>query len=39
MVATIALWNTVYLERVIQALREYGQAVNESLLQRLFPLG
>ena len=26
--AAIVLWNTVYLERAIQALREHGQAVG-----------
>jgi hypothetical protein len=37
--AAIVLWNTVYLERVIRALRDHGQAVDQSLLQNLSPLG
>jgi hypothetical protein len=37
--AAIALWNTVYLERAIQALRDHGQAVDEKLLRHLSPLG
>ena len=38
-VAAIVLWNTVYLERAVQALREHGQAVDDDLLQHLSPLG
>jgi len=38
-VASIVLWNTVYLERAIKALRERGQAVCDDLLQHLSPLG
>ena len=38
-VAAIILWNTVYLERVVDALRAQGQAVDEDLLQHLSPLG
>lgn len=38
-VAAIVLWNTVYLERAIQALREGGQVIEDSLLQHLSPLG
>lgn len=37
--AAIVLWNTVYLERAVQALRDSGQPVDESLLQYLSPLG
>ena len=37
-VAAITLWNTVYLERAVLALRERGE-VDESLLQHLTPLG
>jgi TnpA family transposase len=37
--AAIILWNTVYLERAVQALRNYGYPVNDSLLQHLSPLG
>jgi hypothetical protein len=38
-VAAIVLWNTVYLERCIVALREHGQNVDHTLLQHLSPLG
>lgn len=38
-IAAIVLWNTVYLERVIQHLKDDGQTVNESLLKHLSPLG
>ena len=38
-IAAIVLWNTVYLERVIQHLKDNGQTVNESLLKHLSPLG
>lgn len=38
-VAAIVLWNTVYLERAVQALRDSGKDVNESLLSHLSPLG
>ena len=37
-VAAITLWNTVYLERAVSALREQG-TVDDSLLQHLSPLG
>jgi hypothetical protein len=37
-VAAIVLWNTVYLERAIQALRKQGQMVPEALLVHLSPL-
>ena len=37
--AAIVLWNTVYLERAIQAIKDHGQTVNQSLLQHLSPLG
>jgi TnpA family transposase len=37
--AAIVLWNTVYLERAIQAIRDRGEIVDESLLQHLSPLG
>ena len=30
--AAIVLWNTVYLERAVQALREHGQTVDDHLL-------
>ena len=38
-VAAIYLWNTVYLERGMQALRDAGQDINETLLPHLSPLG
>ena len=38
-VAAIVLWNTVYLERAVQALKEHGVAVDDSLLTHLSPLG
>jgi hypothetical protein len=37
--AAIVLWNTVYLERAIQAIRDHGQPVDEHLLQDVSPLG
>ena len=33
------LWNTVYLDRATQALRETGKPINDGLLQYLSPLG
>jgi hypothetical protein len=39
MVAAITLWNTVYLERAVQALRDWGQDIDEKLLPHLSPLG
>jgi TnpA family transposase len=38
-VAAIVLWNTVYLERAVNALEAHGPAVDENLLQHLSPLG
>ena len=37
--AAIVLWNTVYLERATKALNGHGQAVDDTLLQYLSPLG
>jgi ABC-type nitrate/sulfonate/bicarbonate transport system ATPase subunit len=37
-VAAIVLWNTAYLERAIQALRNQGQMIPEALLVHLSPL-
>ncbi|HQW21414.1 MAG TPA: Tn3 family transposase, partial [Rhodocyclaceae bacterium] len=37
--AAIVLWNTVYLERAANALRNHGQGVDDALLQYLSPLG
>ena len=38
-VAVIVLWNTVYIERAVQALRDLGKKVDDGLLQYLSPLG
>ena len=38
-VAAIILWNTAYLERAVQALRDSGREVDDKLLQHLSPLG
>jgi TnpA family transposase len=38
-VAAIILWNTVYLERAVQALRDTGKNIDERLLPHLSPLG
>ena len=35
----IILWNTVYLERAIRALRDAGKNMDERLLPHLSPLG
>jgi hypothetical protein len=37
--AAIVLWNTVYLERAVRALKDHGFAVNDALLQHFSPLG
>ena len=37
--AAIILWNTTYLDRSIQALKKYGQEVDDTLLPHLSPLG
>jgi hypothetical protein len=37
-VAAITLWNTIYLERAIQALRNRGKLIPEALLAHLSPL-
>ena len=37
-IAAITLWNTMYLERAVNALRERG-AVNDALLGHIAPLG
>ena len=37
--AAIVLWNTVYLERAIQTIKDRGETVDENLLQHLSPLG
>jgi TnpA family transposase len=38
-VSPIVLWNTTYLERAVQALRDSGKDVNDRLLPHLSPLG
>jgi TnpA family transposase len=38
-VAAIILWNTVYLERAISALREHGIAIDDEDLAHLSPIG
>jgi len=37
-VAAIVLWNTVYLERAVAAIRETGQVVSNETLAHLSPL-
>lgn len=37
--AAIILWNTVYLDRAVQAIRQHGQPFDEALLAHLSPLG
>jgi hypothetical protein len=37
--AAIVLWNTVYLERAANTLRNNGQAIDDNLRQYLSPLG
>lgn len=37
--SAIVLWNTVYLERAVEALKNKGEEIDESLLQYLSPLG
>jgi TnpA family transposase len=38
-VAAIILWNTVYLERAVAALREHGIAIDHEALAHLSPIG
>ena len=37
--AAIVLWNTVYLERATNALKDNGREIDSSLLKHLSPLG
>lgn len=37
--AAIVLWSTVYLDRAANALRDHSQAVDETMLRYLSPLG
>ncbi|GAA5534097.1 Tn3 family transposase [Deinococcus aluminii] len=39
LVALITTWNTVYLDRTVEALRAEGQTIPEDLLTHLSPLG
>jgi len=39
MIAAIGLWNTVYLEKAIQAMGEVGNPVPEHVIPHLSPLG
>lgn len=38
-VAAIILWNTVYLEKAVQSLRDHGQEIDDKLLKNMSPLG
>ncbi len=38
-VAALVLWNTVYLERAVNGLREAGHLIDGALLRHLSPLG
>ena len=38
-ISAIIFWNTVYLGRAIQQMKENGQSVDENLLKHLCPLG
>ncbi len=38
-VAAIILWNTVYIERALIALRDKGESIREDLVRHLSPLG
>ncbi|WP_202408974.1 Tn3 family transposase, partial [Deinococcus xianganensis] len=37
-VAAIALWNTVHLQRALQQLRQQGEDVPDDLMQHVSPL-
>ena len=37
--AAIVLWNTIYLQRALAALREQGHSVDDTLHRYLSPLG
>ena len=37
-IAAIILWNTVYLERAVTALRQHGQMIDERLLTHVAPV-
>lgn len=38
-VASIVLWNTIYLERAVAALKSSGYPIDDNLLEHLSPLG
>lgn len=38
-IAAIVLWNTVYLNRAVEALKAHGAALPEDLTSHLSPLG
>lgn len=38
-IAAIVLWNTVYLEKAVDYLKEQGMDIHEEYLQHLSPLG
>jgi hypothetical protein len=38
-IAAIILWNTVYMERAVRALRAGGEEIPNDLLPHLAPLG
>ena len=37
--AAIVLWNTVYIERAVEYLKEAGQALSDEQIAHLSPLG
>jgi len=39
LVAAIILWNTVYIERALIALRDKGEPIRDDLIRHLSPLG
>jgi TnpA family transposase len=39
MIAAISLWNTVYLEKIVEKLEKLGHKVNKDLLSHVSPLG
>jgi TnpA family transposase len=39
LIAAIVLWNSRYLERAVELLRDHGHAVDDGLLTHVWPLG
>lgn len=39
LMVTISLWNTVYMERAVDALKRKGVKINEQLLSHFYPPG